>query len=96
MDIYFLMIDKLLKVLSYSFNIVTYFFYVEICSKMLLRGVGFIEFNKIGVIKIADFFKTCLKNIFLYVFIDFVKRLQFIDYFLANVASAQMIELFYQ
>lgn len=63
---------------------------------MLLRGVGFIEFNKIGVIKIADFFKTCLKNIFLYVFIDFVKRLQFIDYFLANVASAQMIELFYQ
>lgn len=69
------MMDKLLKVLSYSFDIITDFLYVEICSKMLLRRVGFIEFNKIGVIKIADFFKTCLKNIFLYVFIDFAKRL---------------------
>jgi len=90
------MMDKILKVISYSFDVLTNFLYVEIRSKVLLRRVGFIEFDKIGIIKIADFFKTCLENIFLNILIDFAKRLKFVNYFMANVTGTQMNELFCQ
>jgi len=87
MRMYFLMVDKLLKVLSYSFDVIINFLYIEIGPEVFLGRVGFIEFNKIGIIKITDFFKTRLKNVFFYILINFAKRHKFLNYFLANKAG---------
>ena len=95
MSVYFIIVYMSLEILSNHFDLISHFLDEEIRG-LVSRTIIAVKFDNSRIIKVTDFFKTCLKYISLDIFVYFLKIFQFGQNLLTYLFYFKLIKMFTQ
>jgi len=90
MRIYLVVVDQPVKALPYILEVVCHFPDEKVSSEFFVPGF-LIEFDDIGIIKVANLFKASLVDVSLHIFVNFGKGFHLVDNLVANNVYIQLI-----